>query len=142
MANNYLQFSFLVDPGTEECRNWICDLLCQVDQDEFTDTFKSVFPDFSDTGELGFSWDISDEGLAIWAEESGDTESVVRFLKALLERDGFIGAEVGFTYASWCDSMRPGEFGGGAIRVYMPDDDYAAQVEYVDAHEWLAARQG
>lgn len=138
MANNYLQFSFLVEVSAQECRNWVCDLLCQVDQDERTEEFDYVFPEFGDTGELGFAWDLSDEGLAIWAEESGNTESVVSFLKALLERDGFIGAQVGFTYAEWCSSMRPGEFSGGAVRVFMPDNDYAAQVHYWDAHEWLA----
>jgi len=142
MANNYLQFSFAVPVSSDECRKWIIDLLSQAEQDERTAEFETIFPEFGDTEELGFSWDLGEPSDAIWiyAEESGDTESVVRFLAALIERPDAGLDQVGFGYGCWCSSMRPGEFGGGAIIVYL-DDSGGAQVKYVDTFEWLTTEQ-
>jgi len=144
MANNYLQFSFAVDPGSEERKAWIRELLSQVDSDDPSPEFLAIFKGYGDDcegtsweAELGFSWELDDvDGLWIYAEENGDTDAVASFLKAFLEFEGGDGAQVGFTYAIWCSRPRINEFSGGAIRVYL--DGGEAKVSYCDAYEWLA----
>lgn len=137
MANNYLQFSFAVDPGSEACQVWIRELLSQAEGLHQSAEFLSIFTDFEDTEDLGFSWELDNiDGLWIYAEENGDTDAVVSFLKAFLEFEASDGAQVGFTYAVWCSRPRLDEFSGGAIRVYLDGDE--AKVSYCYASDWLA----
>jgi len=146
MANNYLQFSFVV-PGfahaakgsSEELHAWVVDLLTQVDQDEQSPEFNELFMDFADCEDLGFSWDISDEGLSIWAEENGNTDHVTKFLCALLQQEACKLNSVGFTYGESCSRMRGGEFSGGAVFVSRGRLGESV-VEHVDARDWLGMR--
>lgn len=145
MANNYLQFSFAVGPLSEECCDWVRGLLSQADQDEPSDDFRSIFAEgdefeWDDFEDLGFQWDLGKESDSLWiyAEESGDVDMVVAFLKVLVAWGDPCLDEAGFTYSQTCSSPRLDQFCGGAVLVRMTDDGPVC--EYMNAGQWLSDR--
>ena len=112
MANNYLQFSAMLESTSPEEHKWmeryieIANKWAELD-DDFRDDPR--YPDFGN--EL-----YPSEGLHIYAEDYGNVDSVAIFVQSFLNRwrpDGefFMG------YAWTCSKMRVGEFGGGRIKV-------------------------
>jgi len=156
MANNYLQFSFdFIVPESQ--RGWVREVEQLIEAHTGEELEKGhplceALPYWNEYQEAGFSLDMDMEGGCCWihADESGDTDGVVNFLQGLLSRiadeakakHGVCDprklelAEVGFTYSMSCSSPRVGEFGGGAIRVFL--DGGTPETDYVDANEWLA----
>ena len=161
MANNYVQFSFdfFVPEGH---RGWVREVeqLIEKHQGEEVDADNPLLvalPYWNEYQEAGFNieLDLEDGCCWIYAEENGNVDSVIYFLRALLKRVadesqaefGFIKPDsmelkqVGFTYAETCSTMRVDNFGGGAVRVFLGDDldeDDLINVSWVNSHEWLA----
>ena len=95
MSNNYLQFSFAIPNLTDTETTWIQEYLAHVRQFaeyERDDSLDGDTPDDGPTmtdadladpfcvtahenGSFGFSWAIDEDGLSIYAEESGDPDS-------------------------------------------------------------------
>lgn len=150
MSNNYLQFSFAIKVPESQA-GWVRelveiaeDLVGIDDPDEESqanyDLLCDVFPEWAEYQELGFCLDLdANNECWIYAEESGNTENVVCFLMKLLGRCYEAGEElkqVGFSYSETCSSMRIGQFGGGAIRVFL--NGSTPEVEYMNTESWLA----
>ena len=128
MADNYVLFSFTVALNSDETEEWARNSL---DSNE----------------DQGFDWDIDDGYVWISDGGCGDTDSVVSFLKGLVDHPGSELPYAGFTYATTCSRPRPFEFGGGAIMVH-PDTSVdgitkalAPKVSYFDAYAWLANKE-
>ena len=134
MANNYLQFSFLVPLKTKKERTWLTKFLTDRPVGFWTLNQIEDCEDVEDR-EVGFRHEFSDDGVVIYAMENGDTEQVIQILKRFLKESGTKLTHVGFTYAYTCSSPRPDNFGGGAILVRK-----AGKVDYIDANEWLAGK--
>lgn len=134
MANNYLQFSFLVPLKTKKERTWLTKFLTDRPVGFWTLNQIEDCEDAEDR-EVGFRHEFSDDGVVIYGEENGDTEQVIQILKRFLKHSGTKLTKLGFCYALTCSSLRPDEFGGGAILVKK-----AGKVEYIDANEWLAGK--
>jgi hypothetical protein len=128
MANNYLQFSFAIPNITGDEAAWIREYLAYAeriadyDNDAWSAAIKDQVPpahdplyaSVQDNGSLGFEWEIDDEdGLWIYAEESGDPDSAALLVQKFLATHR-PNAYVGFEWAATCSKMRLDEFGGGA----------------------------
>lgn len=127
MANNYLQFSEVINNITPEETEWARTRL------------KEMTDKFSDScGDEGwyFEWAVHDahdptQGPHVWvyAEEGGEPEHVAEFFQEFLKK--FRPDEcLSLTWASFCSKLRVGEFGGGGFFVtakkaywYNPYDD-------------------
>jgi hypothetical protein len=105
MANNYLQFSETLNLGSSK----------KVDQalKEYDEWAEKLFDGDED---VGFEMGRSDEAGYVWlsAEEGGDVEQAVGFVKKLAEKFDLEGLW-SLTWAEWCSQPRVGEFGGGAV---------------------------
>lgn len=124
MANNYTLFSeYIPEDGqnglSEEEEAWVEDRLQHLEH--FLDNIESSEPGdeaWEGRAELGFSWEIQDDGkrarrLWAYAEEGGDPDGLALFVREFLAkfrpRDCFW-----FCWCSFCDKPRVGEFKGGA----------------------------
>lgn len=129
MANNYLQFSFVMPLKTVEHVAFVTDLLVQLadcsdkyidPEGQFADIeFDPWVHDLVQQAE-GFT-DVSLQTVAayeVWfaAEECGDVEITAAFVQRILKEFPEL-APVGFTYAYTCSKMRADEFGGGGVVV-------------------------
>jgi len=138
MANNYFQFSFILPLETKKERVWLTKFFTEKPDGFWTADQVSDCEDVEDRC-VGFSHEFEgDDDVVIFAEETGDTEQVVQILKKFLLESGTKLAQVGFSYAYTCSSMRPGEFGGGALLVKKTAR--GCKVEYTDTAEWLAKK--
>jgi hypothetical protein len=120
MADNYLQFSETLDALTPPEADWLRE---QLAEDPATDCprFLADFPDReADDCDCGFQYEFEDSsnGLSLWlsAEERGDVLRVAHLVREFLRR--FRPTLCwSLTYATTCSTIRPGEFGGGAVFV-------------------------
>lgn len=150
MANNYTQFSFIIQNLTPAEQAWTRDWLTRLrtiatlihDEDDET----PLSPPLSmKEGEdplvttivsegLCVDWEIDDEGLWIYGEDAGDVEQAAtitqRFLAMWRPKQ-----YVTFTWADTCSKMRPDEFSGGGVLVT------ARSVRYCSASIWVARQR-
>lgn len=110
MADNYLQFSEILQLESDEEKAWVEGELAE---------------------DTEFSWTI-DDNLELWmyAEEFGNTDHAAEFLQNFLlkfhpDRCFHI------TFAETCSKPRVGEFGGGAI--FVTSDG----IEWFNTHDWV-----
>lgn len=147
MADNYLQFSFLVTDLNEAdviILQTLWDLQCEVDNDqlpagyedhftpeELTEFWGTVGAEEGDlTGVEMTPQTIDDDGTddgseatnAFWirADTYGDPGAVVEFLQTWLTKTGDTRA-ISFTWAETCSKLRVDEFSGGGV-VFTKDD--------------------
>lgn len=114
MANNYLVFSesyCLNQAAIAAAKEWL-------EREEDNLTFDT---EFGVNGE---------HNLVVYAEECGEPEQVVEFLKHLLPH---LPEDTVFTltWAETCSKPRPGEFGGGAVIVRKSGETW------MNTHEWV-----
>jgi hypothetical protein len=134
VANHYLQFSEQLELHNKKEVAWIRRQLDLAVPDVERE-WKRLDEDCN-----GFDWEIVEKPrkpsfLWLYAEESGNPPAVARFVQAFLRK--FRPAErFTLTYASYCDRLRLGEFGGGAIAVT------AGGIEGFDVHDWAATQAG
>ena len=102
MANNYTQFSFVIEDITPDEATWLKTEYAKEVADE--DLY------------LGFELTVDGTKAYLYTEESGDVESTATFVSQFLATFR-PKATVGFEWADWCSKARPGEFGGGAALV-------------------------
>ena len=113
MANNHTQFSFAVSLPSEAIK-WVLEEAkahdyYNEDNEEFVeDNFEPTCAEFT-VEMVGGA-----EALIIFAEETGNPESVVKILQAALNKFD-LDTIVGFHWAYTCSRMRLDEFGGGAV---------------------------
>ena len=145
MANNYLQFSFVVPLNCEELAAWVEGLLSQEDSplEELDNDYRVAFcdPDYDHEDGLGFCWKLDGTDLHIWAEEYGNTEQVTSLLQELVSHELSDVHLVTFSYACWCSRLCPGEFGGGAVSVRWDTEQRRSVVRYIDTFEWVALEE-
>ena len=113
MANNYTEFSLVVENLTKDEKDWIEKFhkIWNKDFCEFIEKFP-VNPDFH----YGFHDEIRGNTWHIYAMESGSPEDVCDVLEEFLKNNRS-NKYIAFTWADTCSKPRPGEFGGGAAFV-------------------------
>lgn len=156
MANNYQQFSILLDIKKLDVVKKMLDILERLEDDSDYDEDSAGGEDIvSDgwisamgdaVGENGGIGSLSiDNGESLWAyaEECGNLDALAEVLQVLLNHEAIAGNHdkgVLITWANTCSKMRPDEFSGGAMlvtknAVYWQPDAYrwANEVEeYTD----------
>jgi len=144
MANNYLQFSEVIQLKSEAEKEWVEWYLGIIPGSDESDAFEKLSDQSeyerqlerynlqTDDLSLNFQWNTGEENdLWIYADESGDVDNVALFVQDYLRK--FAPDEsFGITYASTCSKMRVGEFGGGAA--FVTSDE----IDWVDAGSWVA----
>jgi len=163
MANNYQQFSEMLDLRSEEEENWLRAQLAEVflledntilsPEDSHSDTGCSL-PRFlaeaalsdphtnpEDNCDAGFEHGFEapkeqgdGRGLWIYAEESGNPDNAGLLVQKFLQRFDPTGWWT-LTWAATCSKPRCGEFSGGALLVT------AKEILFADAGSWLEERQ-
>jgi hypothetical protein len=143
MANNYLQFSFAIPRITTIEAQWVRDYLTEAQTLSYEGNVDTVltpaqkrdrfYVAVKKCGSLNFQWALDEDGLWIYAEESGDPNMVAGFVQRFLKTHR-PKCFVTFTYAEWCSRMRLDEFGGGAMAIT------AFWVSSINAHGWEAMR--
>lgn len=130
MANNYLQFSEVLEGLTEEEADWIVAVAtaaCDPEQRSSSPVAEELWGDedcyFSFRKEPSEDTEnpiFETHPFRVWfySEESDDPHNVARLVQAFFKRFR-AGQKCYFTlsWADWCDKLRIGEFGGGALVV-------------------------
>jgi hypothetical protein len=117
MANNYLEFSEILEVDSQEEADWIFNRVEQHQADENNPPLGDV--------EL-------EDPTSIWfhADEFGDIEGIAKIVQEYLIE--FNKPEYfTLTYAETCSKPREGEFGGGAVIVSQNE------IKYLNAHSWV-----
>lgn len=140
MANNYSQFSELLrlsdDPEVlKKQKEWISkallrrdeweepvDAVAGSDQEELFKQYLSAC-DVQDPGDVeywpDFGWDFrNDDGNYLWlyAEEAFNVDNLIAFVQAFLKQH-YPDRVFTMQWCDFCDKLRIGEFGGGALVV-------------------------
>ena len=135
MANNYLQYSEVIEDLTDEeikfletCFNWEPPLDAE---GELPDGFE--YPGWYDPQAegVGFDYDLKkmDRSIYFISEEYGNLDTLGSLVHELILKFR-PNAIFKLTYAETCSKMRLGEFSGGAMVV----SKYG--VEYMNAADW------
>ena len=110
MANNYMQFSFVLTLASEadaalflQEHKIACIVADEIQYDEGIDFL---------TGQSM----TSKTGVLICSDESGSVNDAVDFIEQFVSRTPQTGT-VQIEWAEFCSKMRPGEVGGGAVLV-------------------------
>lgn len=119
MANNYTQFSEVIDDIQPEEAEWIKQILSLdiAQEDEKKDLLEMLglekLDDDDADGWPRFEWDLEDKEAVLWlyAEEWANTDHLAWFVQAFIKK---FRPETIFqaTGADYCSKLRVGEFGG------------------------------
>lgn len=134
LANNYLQFSEIIEKVTAEEAAW-----AKARLHEMTEKFSDH------NGDEGwyFEWSIHEahdpaDGPHIWvySEEGAEPEHVAVFFQEFLKKfrpDSCLS----LTWAAFCDKLRVGEFDGGAVFVTAKDIIWHTTGSFLDEQKKL-----
>ncbi len=115
MANNYLQFSFLIPDLTFDETAWVREIISIDIEDDDYDNPRGLGQFADDPEYFGANVEFDPDGLWIYADESGSPDDAAAFVQAFLAKHR-PDYKVGFTWASTCSKPRINEFdGGGAV---------------------------
>jgi len=133
MANNYTQFSEVLEELTEEEMAWLqATLEDQDDEERYRFLQGNPEVDFDNMGDcLGFDYELGkqEKRLYITGEEDGEPLHVATLVQQFLQK--FRPTDCWWmTWAATCSKMRVGEFSGGAIFVT------ANEIQWLEASNW------
>lgn len=128
MANNYLQFSELIEHLTDKEYDWCSTQLAKLRED---------YEDDWDNVPGNFEYELSKANGTLWlySAECCDPEHVAKFVQKFLKlfrpQECFC-----FNWAETCSKMRPGEFSGGGafvsaekIKFFIPQELAAKEIK-------------
>jgi hypothetical protein len=126
MANNYQQYSFMINSLTSTEITWL--------ETKFNEIDKSNDDPSGEHTDIG-STEIErrDDGADLWlyAEEGCDLESLVDLLQDFLKKnrpDSYLG----FEWANTCSKMRLDEFSGGAVFITADKTDWVSTYDFLE----------
>ena len=139
MANNYLQFSEIIEALSDEEIQFFSDALgWEPPYDEEGDVPEDFeWPAWydQDAQSVGFGCDLSreDRSIHFYAEEYGNVDTIVELVHEFIVkfRPTFVFQ---LTFAEYCSKLRIGEFGGGSLVA----SKYG--IEWVNAHVWATQK--
>lgn len=124
MANNFLEAAFIFKTGTEENAKLIAAWLAgrrlpePVKEAALHDMWDEE--DFDEQGDLHTGFALTREapdggGLWVGVGQASSFDVVVVALNHAMQTLPEVPSPQGFEWAFWCDQLRTGQFGGGAI---------------------------
>lgn len=135
MANNYLEFSEVIDNLTDEEIVWWRSEILRIHEIQEKIESGEIEDDLDDDS-LCFEFELDASRRRVWfhPDESGNPGAVAdvvhRFLKETGRKDCFW-----LNWAEYCSKPRIGEFGGGAIFVT------AKGVEWHTTGDWIQEKR-
>lgn len=139
MANNYLDFSEIIDQLTDKEKEWFKQ---ELGVPEFIDDwpdeeFEAWCEDrnIEDPCEWpGFAWEFYETRLWVYATESGNIEALTSIVQKFLAKfrpDSYFTV----TWSYTCSRPRVGEFGGGAAFVTRDE------ITMMDSYDWVSDKE-
>lgn len=130
MANNYLQFSEVLDNLSTDEIKWFKFYLDEMEyinaNAEFRNNLISTFWKNVLDGDkyISFGFEIDEEEICFFSEEFANVDILAQLIKHFFLENRPNGNDIfSITWAEYCDKLRPGEFGGGAC-VITKDNIY------------------
>ena len=139
MANNYQQYSFMIEKLTPTEVTWLETKFDEIDkgnendEGEYVDIGSMEIERYDESGEGadGECVDESHNGLWLYAEEGCDLDSLVGFLQDFLKEnrpDDYLG----FEWANTCSKMRLDEFSGGSVFITAEKTDWTCTYDFLE----------
>jgi hypothetical protein len=127
MANNYLEFSEIIENLTPEELRWWKNKQQEIEKAYDEDPEGACYDE-----SMCRDFFIEEKENQIWlcAEESGDPDKIGNIVQAFF-KEFRITEYFSLTWACWCSKPRLGEFGGGAMFVT------ADEIKFSNIDEWL-----
>jgi hypothetical protein len=132
MANNYLQFSEVINDLSDEEIKFFHERFSWEPPDELPEEFEWPGWFDADCGSVNYDYDLDRKSRSIhfYAEEFGNVDTLCVLVKEFILkfRPDFIFS---ITYAETCSKMRVGEFGGGALVVSKHG------IDWINTYVWV-----
>ena len=126
MANNYQQYSFMINSLTPTEITWL--------ETKFDEIDKSNDDPSGEHTDIG-STEIErrDDGADLWlyAEEGADLDSLVDLLQGFL-KENRPDSYIGFEWANTCSKMRLDEFSGGSVFITAEKTDWKSTYDFLE----------
>lgn len=120
MAQNYMQFSEVIDNLTVEEHDWFKKALTLNDDGGYDDGV--VPPAWWDDGaeSFGFDYDLGTSEIQLYSEEYGNIDTVQALVSEFISlfRKDYVFT---LSWSDSCSKMRVGEFGGGGMIVSLDE---------------------
>ena len=131
MANNYFQYSQIVNDLTDAEHAWLEEKLAWEPPEGAYDDREYPWPKWFDTDAegIGSECELTPDSFWFYAEECGTVDTVSELLLEFIRQfrpDDVIRV----TWASMCSKMRVGAFSGGAVVISREG------IQWMDAGTW------
>ena len=120
MANNYQQYSFMIEKLTPTEVTWL--------ETKFDEISELIEADIGST-----EIECRDDGADLWlyAEEGCDLDCLVEFLQGFL-KENRPDSYIGFEWANTCSKMRLDEFSGGSVFITAEKTDWNCTYDFLE----------
>jgi hypothetical protein len=134
MAQNYMQFSEVIDNLTVEEHDWFKKALALNDDDGYDDGVEP--PAWWDDGSesFGFEYDLGTSEIQLYSEEYGNIDTVQALVSEFISlfRKDYVFT---LSWSESCSKMRVGEFGGGGMIVSLDE------TRFMNVWGWLQSEK-
>ena len=138
MANNYQQYSFMIEKLTPTEITWLETKFDEInkgnenDEGEYICIGSTEIERYDSSGEdVGEGEEYSRNGLWLYAEEGCDLDSLVDFLQDFL-KENRPDSYIGFEWANTCSKMRLDEFSGGSVFITAEKTDWKSTYDFLE----------
>ena len=120
MANNYQQYSFMIEKLTPTEVTWL--------ETKFDEISELIEADIGST-----EIERRDDGADLWlyAEEGCDLDCLVEFLQGFL-KENRPDSYIGFEWANTCSKMRLDQFSGGSVFITAEKTDWKSTYDFLE----------
>ena len=120
MANNYQQYSFMIEKLTPTEVTWL--------ETKFDEISELIEADIGST-----EIERRDDGADLWlyAEEGCDLDCLVEFLQGFL-KENRPDSYIGFEWANTCSKMRLDQFSGGSVFITAEKTDWNCTYDFLE----------
>ena len=134
MAQNYMQFSEVIDNLTVEEHDWFKKALALNNDGGYDDGVES--PAWWDDGSesFGFEYDLGTSEIQLYSEEYGNIDTVQALVSEFISlfRKDYVFT---LSWSDSCSKMRVGEFGGGGMIVSLDE------TRFMNVWGWLESEK-
>lgn len=134
MAQNYMQFSEVIDNLTVKEHDWFKKALALNDDGGYDDGVEP--PAWWDDGSenFGFDYELGEDEIHFYSEEYGNIHTVQALVSEFISlfRKDYVFT---LSWSESCSKMRAGEFGGGGMIVALDE------TRFMNVWEWLQSEK-
>lgn len=134
MAQNYMQFSEVIDNLTVEEHDWFKKALALNDDGCYDDGVETPAWWDDSTESFGFEYDLGQSEIQFYSEEYGNIDTVQALVSEFISlfRKDYVFT---LSWSESCSKMRVGEFGGGGMIVSLDE------TRFMNVWGWLQSEK-